>query len=58
MKQSVFYRDLCITRTGQLADGRGTYTLAEDYWLTNDSGGGAEAFSWSVKKDFGGLKPC
>ena len=56
VKQSAFYRDLSIERTGQLADGRGTYDINGDYWLTNDSGGGAEAFSWSVKKDFGGLK--
>ena len=52
----MFYRDLTLTRTGQLADGRGTYEGDGDYWLTNASGGGADAFTFSVNKDFNGLK--
>ena len=56
VEEGVFYRDLTLTRTGQLADGRGTYEGDGDYWLTNASGGGADAFTWSVNKDFNGLK--
>ena len=56
VNEGVFYRDLGLERTGQLADGRGVYDTSGDYWLTNASGGGAEAFTWSVTKDFNGLK--
>ena len=56
VNEGVFYKDLGLERTGQLADGRGVYDTSGDYWLTNASGGGAEAFTWSVTKDFNGLK--
>ena len=56
VEEGVFYKDLTLTRTGTLADGRGTYDGDGDYWLTNATGGGADAFTWSVNKDFNGLK--
>ena len=37
--KGVFYQDLGLERTGTLADGRGTYDGANDFWLTNDDQG-------------------
>jgi len=54
--KGVFYQDLGLERTGTLADGRGTYDGANDFWLTNDDQGETEAFTISAYKDFNGLK--
>ena len=34
VNEGVFYKDLGLERTGQLADGRGVYDTSGDYWLT------------------------
>ena len=50
--QAVFYEDAGLTPTGTLADGRGTYSGHGDYIMTNTDKGGAEAFSFTVRKSF------
>ena len=50
--QAVFYEDAGLTATGTLADGRGTYSGHGDYIMTNTDKGGAEAFSFTVRKSF------
>ena len=40
-RQAPFYQDLGLIQTGVLADGRGVYDGAEDYWLTNTGKGNA-----------------
>ena len=50
--EAVFYRDLGLTKTGSLADGRGTYTGAGDFYLTNTEHGGAEAITFIMNKDW------
>ena len=53
VNEAVFYQDLGLTKTGTLADGRGTYTGAGDFWLSNTDKGGSEAFTFIVRKNFG-----
>jgi len=50
--QAVFYHDAGLTKTGTLADGRGTYSGHGDYIMTNTDKGGAEAYTFSVRKSF------
>ena len=50
--QGVFYHDAGLTKTGTLADGRGTYYGKGDYIMTNTDKGGAEAYTFSVRKSF------
>jgi hypothetical protein len=50
--QAVFYHDAGLTLTGYLADGRGTYSGHGDYIMTNTDKGGAEAYTFSVRKSF------
>tara|TARA_B110000495_G_scaffold113841_1_gene98591 strand:- start:365 stop:3499 length:3135 start_codon:yes stop_codon:yes gene_type:complete len=52
----VFYRDLGLKQSGQMADGRGLYDGAGDFWLTNDDQGGATAYTFTVGKSFGDVK--
>ena len=54
--QGVFYQDLGLTKTGQMADGRGIYDGAGDFWMTNNSAGGAKAYTFTVGKTFGDVK--
>ena len=56
VNEAVFYRDLGITKTGTLADGRGTYTGAGDFWLSNTDKGGAEAITFIMRKDWNDVK--
>ena len=39
-----------------MADGRGTYTGAGDFWLSNSSQGESEAFTLMMNKTWGNLK--
>jgi len=55
VEQGIFYQDLGLTKTGTLADGRGTYKGAGDFWLTNSTLGGAKAYTITVNKAFGDL---
>jgi len=55
VNQGVFYKDLGLTKTGMLADGRGTYKGAGDFWLSNTEKGGGEALTFILKKEFGDL---
>ena len=50
--QGVFYHDAGLTKTGTLADGRGTYYGKGDYIMTNTDKGGADAYTFSVRKSF------
>ena len=50
--QAVFYHDAGLALTGYLADGRGTYYGKGDYIMTNTDKGGAEAYTFSVRKSF------
>ena len=50
--KGVFYHDAGLTKTGTLADGRGTYYGKGDYIMTNTDKGGAEAYTFSVRKSF------
>ena len=54
--EGVFYKDLGLTQTGSLADGRGTYSGAGDFWLTNTNKGQAEAFTFIMKKAIGDVQ--
>ena len=54
--EGVFYKDLGLTQTGSLADGRGTYKGAGDFWLTNTNKGQAEAFTFIMKKAIGDVQ--
>jgi hypothetical protein len=54
--QGVFYQDLGLTKTGQMADGRGVYDGAGDFWMTNNDAGGAKAYTFTVGKTFGDVK--
>ena len=54
--EGVFYKDLGLTQTGSLADGRGTYSGAGDFWLTNTDKGNAEAFTFIMKKAIGDVQ--
>ena len=54
--EGVFYKDLGLTQTGSLADGRGTYSGAGDFWLTNTDKGTAEAFTFIMKKAIGDVQ--
>ena len=56
VNEGVFYQDLGLTQTGTLADGRGTYTGAGDFWLSNSSQGESEAFTLMMNKTWGNLK--
>ena len=50
VEDNVFYRDLGLVQTGTLADGRGTYTGASDYMLTNGTKGRKDAITVTVNK--------
>ena len=52
ISQAVFYKDLGLTQTGTLADGRGTYKGAGDFWLSNTSLGESEAITVIMKKSW------
>lgn len=52
-EKGIFYKELGLTNTGYLADGRGVYTHGPgDYFLTNTDKGGAEAYSFTVRKSY------
>lgn len=50
VRKAIAYRDPGLTRTGTLADGRGTYSTSGSLELTNTNLGHATAFTFSVKK--------
>jgi len=52
ISQAVFYKDLGLTQTGTLADGRGTYKGAGDFWLSNTSLGESEAITVIMRKSW------
>jgi len=56
INEGVFYQDLGITQTGTLADGRGTYTGAGDFWLSNTELGDTEAITFIMKKEWNDVK--
>ena len=51
-RQAPFYQDLGLIQTGVLADGRGVYDGAEDYWLTNTGKGNARSLSFTLNQSF------
>ena len=51
--KAVFYKELGLTLEGHMADGRGIYSHGPgDFLLTNTGEGGAEAYSFSMRKSF------
>ena len=51
--KGVFYKELGLELEGYLADGRGHYSHGPgDYFMTNTDLGGAEAWSFSIKKSY------